>query len=119
MKTASSTSQEKKTTRLPPRRGKIKAEVFENIVKALVIMASKPAGREKNREEGEKKNATFPPRRGQIKANIFESLVKAVTNMTSKSGAQGKNRGEGNGGGGSASTTSPPSAYSSDANSDM
>ncbi|TQD99171.1 hypothetical protein C1H46_015181 [Malus baccata] len=61
MKTASSTSQEKKTTRLPPRRGKIKAEVFENIVKALVIMASKPAGREKNREEGGGNSASTTP----------------------------------------------------------
>ncbi|KAM1277098.1 hypothetical protein ACFX2I_029511 [Malus domestica] len=65
------------------------------------------------------KTTTFPaiPRRGQIKLQIFGNLVKAVSNMTSKPGAQGKNRGEG--GGGSASTTPSPSAYNSDANSDI
>ncbi|TQD74992.1 hypothetical protein C1H46_039460 [Malus baccata] len=62
------------------------------------------------------KTTTFPaiPRRGQIKLQILGNLVKAVT---SKPGAQGKNRGEG--GGGSASTTPSPSAYNSDANSDI
>ncbi|KAB2606777.1 hypothetical protein D8674_006494 [Pyrus ussuriensis x Pyrus communis] len=61
MKTASSTSQEKKTTRFPPRRGKIKAKVFENIVKAVVSMACKPAAQGKNREEGGGNSASTTP----------------------------------------------------------
>ncbi|KAM0999649.1 hypothetical protein ACFX15_006143 [Malus domestica] len=61
METASSMSQEKKTTRFPPRRGKIKAEVFESIVKAVVKRASKPAGQEKNREEGGGNSASTTP----------------------------------------------------------
>ncbi|RXI04492.1 hypothetical protein DVH24_038766 [Malus domestica] len=128
MATASSTPKEKKTTTLPPRRGKIKGKIFRILVKAVIKMASKLGARRNNRKEGGRNSASVTPPPSaynsdansgirQIKLQIFGNMVKAVSNMTSKPGAQGKNRGEG--GGDSASTTPSPSAYNSYANSDI
>lgn len=52
METGSSTPQEKKTASFPPRRGQIKAKIFESLVKAVTNMTSKPEAQGKNRGEG-------------------------------------------------------------------
>ncbi|KAK3206115.1 hypothetical protein Dsin_020161 [Dipteronia sinensis] len=68
----------------------------------------------------QKKNErTLPPRRGKIKEKILKILVKKVVSVASKVGGGGaaeKNRGEGSD---SATATPPPSAYNSDANSEI
>lgn len=52
METGSSTPQEKKTASFLPRRGQIKAKIFESLVKAFTNMTSKPEAQGKNRGEG-------------------------------------------------------------------
>ncbi|ONI00471.1 hypothetical protein PRUPE_6G090700 [Prunus persica] len=54
MASTSSTPQEKKNTNRPPKRGQIKVQIFENLVKAVASsMTSKPGAQGRNRgEEG-------------------------------------------------------------------
>ncbi|KAB2606776.1 hypothetical protein D8674_006493 [Pyrus ussuriensis x Pyrus communis] len=52
METGSSASQEKKAATCPPRRGQIKAKIFESLVKAVTNMTSKPGAQGKNGGEG-------------------------------------------------------------------
>lgn len=63
-----------------------------------------------------RQKTSVPPRRGQIKAQILESLVESVSSVASKAGgALSKLKKPGNDGVRSpASTTPPPSAYTSD-----
>ncbi|KAK2643249.1 hypothetical protein Ddye_025012 [Dipteronia dyeriana] len=77
-------------------------------------MATVPPTPQKKKNE-----RTLPPKRGKIKAKIFETLVNKVVGTTSK--ADGRGAAEKNGGEGSdsATTTPPPSAYNSDANSEI
>ncbi|KAK1586786.1 hypothetical protein Q3G72_006133 [Acer saccharum] len=65
-----------------------------------------------------KSERNFPPKRGKIKAKIFETLMKKVVSVASKASGRAaeKNRGEGSD---SATATPPPSAYNSEANSDI
>ncbi|KAF5751509.1 hypothetical protein HS088_TW02G00523 [Tripterygium wilfordii] len=66
------------------------------------------------------RNARFAPKRGKIKAQIFESMVKKVVSVFSDAGvAPRENKEETGKGGGSASVSPPPSAYSSDGNTDI
>ena len=65
----------------------------------------------------EKKKASFPPKRGQIKAEIFNGLVTTVVSTISKVGESVRNI-IGNGGG-SESSTPPPSTYNSEGNTDV
>ncbi|KAL6275989.1 hypothetical protein ACE6H2_019590 [Prunus campanulata] len=63
MASASPAPKEKKNTRFPPRRGLIKLQIFENLVKVVVNKASKPGAQGENRGEdsGESSASQTPP----------------------------------------------------------